>query len=147
MDQQQLLDRMSIGGPATAGQLHVLPGPVRVYDSRPGGTNDGPLAAGSQRVVGLASGMSGGAPVSAVPPGAVAALLSLTLDGTTNAGFLAVFANGIPYPGNSNANWYTSGQILAVTTVTAVGADAKAIVLAGGVGSTQFVIDIIGYYQ
>jgi hypothetical protein len=112
----------TLGGPATAGQLHVLPAPVRVYDSRPGGTNDGPLAAGTQRVV------------------------SVTLDATSGAGFLAVFANGISHPGNSNANWYTSGQILAVTTVTAVDGDAKAIVLAGGVGATEFVIDIIGYY-
>ena len=136
-----------LGGPATAGQLHVLPAPVRVYDSRPGGTNDGPLAAGAQRVVSLASGLAGGDTVPAVPPGAVAALLSLTLDATTGAGFLAVFANGISHPGNSNANWYTSGQILAVTTVTAVDADAKAIVLAGGVGATEFVIDIIGYYR
>jgi hypothetical protein len=136
-----------LGGPATAGQLHVLPAPVRVYDSRPGGANDGPLSAGSQRVISLATGTSGGATVPAVPAGAVAALLSLTLDATTGAGFLAVFANGISHPGNSNANWYTSGQILAVTTVTAVDADAKAIVLAGGVGATQFVIDIIGYYR
>ena len=33
-----------LSGAATSGQLHVLAGPVRVYDSRPGGTNDGPLA-------------------------------------------------------------------------------------------------------
>ena len=136
-----------VGGPATAGQLHVLPAPVRVYDSRPAGTNDGPLAAGSQRVVSLTSGLAGGATVPAVPAGAVAALLSLTLDATTGAGFLAVFANGISHPGNSNTNWYTSGQIVAVTTVTAVDAEAKAIVLAGGVGATEFVIDIIGYYR
>ena len=62
------------------------------------------------------------------------------------AGFLSVFANGIAWPGTSNTNWYTNGQIVAVTTVTAVDAGAKVTVHAGGNGSTQFVIDIIGYY-
>ena len=50
------------------------------------------------------------------------------------------------WPGTSNVNWYTNGQILAVTTVTAVDATAKVTVHAGGPGSTQFVIDVIGYY-
>ena len=85
-------------------------------------------------------------PAPAVPAGAAAALISLTLDATAGAGFLGVFANGIAWPGTSNANWYTNGQILAVTTVTAVDATAKVTVHAGGPGSTQFVIDVIGYY-
>ena len=43
-------------------------------------------------------------------------------------------------------NWYTTGQIVAVTTVTAVDPTAKIKVLAGGPGSTQFIVDVIGYY-
>jgi len=132
-----------VSGPTTSGQLHLLAAPVRVYDSRPGGTNDGPLAGGSSRNVSLA----GTTTLPAVPAGATGALISLTLDATVSSGFLAVFAKGIPWPGNSNANWYTNGQILAVTTVTAVDASAAATVLAGGPGSTQFVIDVIGYYR
>jgi hypothetical protein len=81
-----------------------------------------------------------------VPPGAAAALIRLTLDETAGAGFLGVFANGIAWPGTSNANWYTNGQILAVTTVTAVDATAKVTVHAGGPGSTQFMIDVVGFY-
>jgi hypothetical protein len=73
--------------------------------------------------------------------------VSLTLDATNGSGFVALFANGIPWPGNSNANWYTTGQILAVTTVTVVDAAARATVFAGGPGSTQVIVDVIGYYQ
>jgi hypothetical protein len=124
------------------GVLVPLVAPVRVYDSRPGGNADGPLAGGKQRVVSLA----GTSAKPAVPAGAVGALLSLTLDATAGSGFLSVFANGIAWPGTSNANWYTNGQILAVTTTTYVDANATVIVLAGGPGSTQFVIDVIGYY-
>ena len=126
-----------LSGPADSGQLHLLTGPVRVYDSRPGATNDGPLASGQQRIISLAA---------AVPTGATGAMFSLTLDATNSSGFLAVFKNGIPWPGNSNVNWYASGQIVAVTTVSAVDATAKVIVFAGGPGSTQFIIDVIGYY-
>jgi hypothetical protein len=122
-----------------AGLLTSLPAPVRVYDSRQG---DGPLAGGLERTVSLA-----GPPATpAVPAGSAAALISLTLDATVGAGFLGVFANGVAWPGTSNVNWYTNGQIVAVTTVTSVDATGKASVHAGGPGSTQFVIDVIGSF-
>jgi hypothetical protein len=132
-----------VSGANTSGQLHLLATPVRVYDSRPGGTNDGPLSGGGSRNVSLA----GTTTNPAVPAGATGAMVSLTLDSTVSSGFLALFAKGIPWPGNSNANWYTNGQILAVTTVTAVDTTASATVLAGGPGSTQIIIDVIGYYR
>jgi hypothetical protein len=125
--------------PIPPGLLTPLSAPVRVYDSRQG---DGPLAGGVERIVSVA-----GPPTTpAVPAGSAAALISLTLDETAGAGFIGVFANGISWPGTSNANWYTNGQILAVTTVTAVDAAAKVTVHAGGPGSTQFVIDVVGFY-
>jgi hypothetical protein len=132
-----------LSGPTTAGQLHLLVAPARVYDSRPGATNDGPLSGGATRVVSLAGTMA----VPGVPAGAGGALVSLTLDATVSSGFLALFSNAVTYQGNSNVNWYTNGQILAVTTVTAVDATGKVKVLAGGPGSTQFIIDVIGYYE
>jgi hypothetical protein len=122
-----------------SGLLTSLAAPVRAYDSR---TGDGPLAGGLERIVSLAGPPS----TPAVPAGASAALISLTLDATAGAGFLGVFANGIPWPGTSNVNWYTNGQIVAVTTVTSVDATGTVTVHAGGPGSTQFVIDVIGSY-
>ena len=140
-----------VGGPGTAGQLHALPSPVRVYDSRsgtgPASTGDGPLAGGSSRAVGLASGFVGATLTPAAPPGATAALISLTLDATVASGFLAVFSNAVPWPGNSNVNWYTGGQILAVTTVSVVDPLSRVRVQAGGPGSTHFIVDVIGYFR
>jgi hypothetical protein len=127
----------------TRAGLQLVPTPIRVYDSRAGGNADGPLPGGSQRVVSLAVPTT----TPAVPPGATGALISLTLDSTLQSGFLAVFANGIAWPNNSNINWYATGQIVAVTTVTAVDATGKVTVLAGGPGATQFIIDVIGYFH
>jgi len=140
-----------VSGPGTSGQLHALPAPVRVYDSRsgtgPASTGDGPLAGGSSRVVGLASGFVGPTPTPGAPPGATAALFSLTLDATVASGFLGVFSNAVPWPGNSNVNWYTGGQILAVTTVSVLDPLSRVRVQAGGPGSTHFIIDVVGYFR
>jgi hypothetical protein len=134
-----------VAGPSTAGQLHLLPAPARAYDSRETG---GPLPTGSERIVSVRSGKVGTPPVTvtAVPEGAGGALISLTLTGTNGAGFLAVFTDGITWPGNSNTNWYAAGQSLAVTTVTGVSSTGRVVVHAGGNGTTDFIIDVIGYY-
>jgi hypothetical protein len=139
-----------LAGPTAAGALTLLPTPVRVYDSRPPGgpaaTNDGPLGGGATRTVSLTEGFVGTTATPAVPAGSTGALISLTLDATVDAGFLAVFAGGVPYPGTSNANWFATGQILAVTTASAVDASGAVTIYAGGGGTTQFVIDVIGFF-
>lgn len=121
-----------LAGPATAGAFHVLPAPIRAYDSR---SSDGALSGGSRTLT-----MSG------VPSGASAVTVSLTATATTGGGYLALYRAGISYPGNSNLNWYTSGQTVAVTTVSAVSPAAQLVVRGAG-GSTQVIIDVIGYYQ
>src|SRR5262249_27832843 len=68
------------------GLLTSLPAPVRVYDSRQG---DGPLAGGLEPIASL----SGQPATPSVPAGAGAALISLTLDATSGAGFLRVFSH------------------------------------------------------
>jgi hypothetical protein len=144
-----------IGGAATAasaGQLFLLDKPVRVYDSRatsngPAATGDGPLAGGTERTVSLANGFVNTTATAAVPAGAAAALITLTVTGTTNAGFMAVFSNAVAYPGTSNINWSTSGQDIATTTVSAVDATAKVKLHGGGSPTgTNFIIDVTGYY-
>ena len=138
-----------LAGPDTAGSLHLLAAPVRVYDSRPGNApivgGDGALG-GSIRTIDLHTGFVGAVATPACPAGATGALISVTLDATTAQGFLAVFSNALPDVGSSNLNWYTTGQILAVTTVSAVDVAAKIKVKAGGGGTTQIVVDVIGYY-
>lgn len=139
-----------LGGAATSGQLHLLPAPIRVYDSRPGNAPivgaDGPLA-NAVRTVDLSSGFIGGVASSACPVGASGALLSLTIANTTGSGFLALFSNAVADVSSSVTNWYQNGQAIGVTTVSAVDSASKVKVKAGGPGATDFIIDVMGYYR
>lgn len=142
-----------MSGATTAGQLHILAAPVRVYDSRaaagPASTGDGPLGASAERAVSLANGFVGSTATPAVPAGATAALVTLTVANTTGSGFLGLFSNALAtWPGTSNINWSSAGQAIATTTVSGVDADAKVRLHSGGsVVGTDFLIDVIGYYQ
>lgn len=123
-----------LAGASSAGQFHVLGAPVRAYDSRSG---DGALGGGDQRNIVMTG----------VPAGASAVTVSLTATQTAGSGYLSLFRSGITWPGNSNLNWFASGQTVAVTTISAVNASRVVAVRAGGTGSTQFIIDVIGYYS
>lgn len=120
-----------LAGPASTGAFHVLPTTVRTYDSR---TSDGALSGGSRTLT-----MSG------VPNGSSAVTVSLTATGTSGGGYLALYKAGTSYAGNSNLNWTSSGATFAVTTVCAVSAASQLVVRAAG-GSTQVIVDVIGYY-
>ncbi len=149
-----------IAGPATAGQLHLLPVPLRAYDSRPAAVQwaasggDGPLAGspsgGSERTVTLANGRSGTNPIApAIPAGAVGVLMTLTLAETVNGGYVSIFSNAIAWPGTSTMNFSGSGQVIATTTVSAVDSLRQIRVRVGGPSTTatSFLIDLIGYYM
>jgi hypothetical protein len=109
----------------------LLPSPVRVYDSR---SHDGPLAAGQTRNISLGSNL---------PPGAVGAVVNLTVVDTVSDGFLTLYAAGVPRPGTSSINWFASGQTLANQATTAVGPGNQLTVYAGG--DTQFLVDLLAY--
>ena len=109
----------------------LLPSPVRVYDSR---SHDGPLAAGHTRTISLGSNL---------PPGAVGAVVNLTVTDTVDAGYLTLYAAGVPRPGTSSINWFASGQTLANQATTAVGPGNQLTVFAGN--ETQFLIDLLAY--
>jgi len=132
-----------VASAGSAGQLHLLASPVRVYDSR---TGDGRLSA-NVRTVSLATGITGTPPTPAVPAGATGAVISLTIDATIGAGFLSVFSNAVTFPGTSNINWFAAGQTLAVTTVSAVDSNARVKIQAGGGGGAQVIVDVLGYYR
>ena len=133
--------------PAPAGEAHLLPAPLRAYDSR---TVDGPIALNATRTVSLATGLdSANASVLAVPPGATGAIVTLTLTDTSIAngpgGFLKLYsaALGTP-PSTSSINWTGAGQNLAVTTQVAVDASGQ-VKITDGANPTNFVVDVIGY--
>lgn len=135
-------------GPPPTGEAHLLPAPLRAYDSR---TADGPLALNATRTVSLATGKdAANATALAVPPGATAAIVTLTVTDTTvgvggPGGFLKLYtaALGTP-PSTSSINWTGAGQNLAVTTTVAVDA-AGQVKVTDGSNPTDFVVDVIGY--
>jgi hypothetical protein len=124
-------------------QLNLLPTPIRVYDSRAGANPTtvvkGQLANNATRVIDCTFG-------GAVPAGAAAAMITLTTVGTVGAGYMALWRNGLADPGTSSINWDHSGTNVAVTTVVALDAAAKLIAKTGPSASTDFIIDVIGFY-
>ena len=141
-----------LAGPTTVGQLHLLAVPVRAYDSRsssgPASTGQGPLASGSSRIVSLASGFIGATGTTAVPSGAVGALVNIAAVNTSNRGFLAVFNASEDWPGHANLNWDASGAVVSNQATSLVDNLRRVEVQAGGAdASADFVIDVVGYYM
>jgi hypothetical protein len=128
-DATQIVGGMRVGYQPPPQSFVALTGVPR-YDSR---TGAGKLGAGEERILDVG-----------VPAGARAAVLNLTVTETEAAGFVAVFAGNIPWPGNSSVNWSTTGQTVANAVISPVGPDAKIKVL-GGVNKTHIVIDTQGY--
>jgi hypothetical protein len=137
-------------GPAPSGEVHMLPAPLRAYDSRvPAGAAK--IAPNETRTVSLASGKDA-ALVSfiAVPPGATGAIVTLTVTETGTGvggagGFLTLYSAALSaQPSTSTINWAGADQNLATTTQVAVDASGSVKIGAGG-NSTHFVIDVLGY--
>ena len=139
-----------IAGPATAGQIHFLQAPVRVYDSRPyeagrpAGTGQGPIVSGITRSISLLSGFVNTTATLAVPTGAVGAVVACAIVNTVGAGRLGIHSASVGWPGNSSINWHQNGQILNSTTMSALSSSAAIGVTCSGT-STDFVIDVVAY--
>jgi hypothetical protein len=133
-----------IGGPDTAGQLHVLPATKRCYDSRPGflpaGGAKTPLGPNVDRLIDVKANGTG------VFPDASAVLVNVTVVGTSASGWLALFKGDITFPGNSTVSWDHAGTIAANSAVVALGTGGGIKARVGGL-FTDFVIDVIGYYR
>ncbi len=126
-----------LGGPATAGSLHVI-APSRVYDSRP----IGKLNAGSNRVVQVTG-------VGGIPAGAQAILATLTLTNTdTSFGFLTMTGGSVATTAASSINWFGVGQTLATTVVSNLNpaGQIKMFNNSPAGANTDFIVDITGYY-
>ena len=131
-----------LAGPQSAGQLHLLDAPVRVYDSRPGESPTAvgpkaPTASNSAVTIDTRQNSSG------VPTTANAVLINLTIAGPQGGGFASVWPSG-PFPGTSNIN-FTPGQNIAATATVGCGPGASILVMSNTV--TDFIIDVSGYYQ
>lgn len=134
-----------LAGPATAGAFHPLIAPVRVYDSRagypPAAVVKGQLSNGAFRVVDAKANGSG------LPAGATAALVNLTVTKTSTAGFVALYRNGIAWPGTSTINWDHADQTTANMAVVALDASALFRAYASLGSACDFLVDVIGYWR
>ena len=132
-------------GPPPAGEAHMLSEPLRAFDSRDNG--GAKLAALQTRTISLTNGKTGaGAALMAVPPGATAAIVTLTVTETVGpGGFIKLYSAALTDPpATSSINWAGTNQNLAVTTQVAVD-ETGSVKVTGGANSTHFVIDVIGY--
>ena len=119
----------------------VLPTPVRVYDSRlPNSLGTPALESNSTTVVDLTP-----PGVGSLPPGASAALVTITATDVRAAGFATVYSNLLPTaPATSTINW--NGHDVAVTTTVKIDpATGNAKVTIGPDGGTDLIIDVLGY--
>ena len=134
-------------GPAPAGEAHLLPLPLRAYDSR---LNAGPkIQPGQTRLIPLTSGFDlNNVSVMALPPGATAAIITLTLaDTDAPGGFLTIYSAAATQPATSSVNWKAAAQDIAVGTQVAVDGTGSVRVTDGvGGAATHFIIDVVGYY-
>jgi hypothetical protein len=114
--------------------------PARVLDSRNTG---GPISNGQTRAV-TVTGTFG---ASTIPTGISAVLTNLTAAEGSGSGFLAMFQHGTTWSGTSNLN-VTNGQTIAnnATSPVSAGNPGQVDVRCGGPLTTQFIVDVFGYY-
>jgi hypothetical protein len=143
----QAVSSMAIGFTPATVALVPLPTPKRVYDSRaaeiPANVAKGVLAAGAERNVDTTNNGSG------VPATARAVVGNVTITNTSSSGFVDIRPAGTAWANTSTINFSASGQTVANAFTATLGPNAVVTVLCGPAGSpasTDFVIDIVGYY-
>ena len=140
-----------ITGPGVAGGFHPLT-PGRVYDSRQANPANGPVSAGQNRTISVADRrdalQSSGDVVQAnfVPAGATAVAANVTITGTQGSGYLVFNPGGNTTVGASTINWKADNQDIANGVILTLDGSRQLTVVAGGSGSTGFIVDITGYY-
>jgi hypothetical protein len=115
--------------------------PARILDTRPSAALGGSVY-GILPIVGRGN----------VPAGASAAILNVTVTGTTQAGFLTVFPDDnctIPLASNLNFNPNDSvanSVVVRLSTSTACAAGAGFVDIYNSAGTTHVIVDVFGYF-
>ncbi len=139
-----------LAAPNSAGAFSAIT-PARVYDSRwsgVAGVTTGVLNTGELREISVADGRGPTGSVTtanAVPEGARAIAYNLTITGTAGGGFLAVSPGGTSTSASS-INWAATGIDLANAAIVGTSSTRTIRVAAGGPGSTNFIVDVTGYW-
>jgi hypothetical protein len=133
---------LSAGQALYGGHLTYLPPPhgfipvspiPRVVNTRDLGQPK--LAGGEERIVDLSG---------YIPATAQAAVVNLTVTQTEVAGFVALFAADVAWPGNSNINWFATNQSFGNMAIVEIDSLAR-IKMRGGANPTHVIIDVLGY--
>jgi hypothetical protein len=105
-------------------------GTPRVLDTRLAG---GAFAANEERLLDLSG---------ALIASGRAAVLNVTATGTAGPGFLALFADGIAYPGNSSVNFSGGGATVANSAIVTM--TAGKVKIHNGPAATHVIVDVVG---
>jgi alpha-tubulin suppressor-like RCC1 family protein len=128
---------------AATGSRFVGVTPVRILDTRDGtGGFSSPVGPGQSIAANVAG--SGGVPAmnAAVTPSAV--VLNVTVTDTTAPSFVTAWPDGAIQPNASDLNW-VAGLTVPNLVVVKLGANGK-IGLFNAAGSTNLIIDVVGWY-
>jgi hypothetical protein len=142
----QAVSSMAIGFTPATVALIPLASPKRVYDSRaaepPANVVKGVLGGGVDRDVDVKNNGSG------VPATARAVVGNVTLTNTSGSGYVDIRPAGTAWANTSTINFSASGQTVANGFTATLGPNATVTVRCGPAGpaSTDFVIDVLGYY-
>ena len=123
--------------PAAAAPGYFRPlAPARLMDTRIalGGTAFGSGESRSLKVAG----------VGGVPVGAVGVVLNVTVTSPTSPGYLTVWPAPLAQPATSNVN-FAAGQTVANMVTVGLGASGS-VTIANSVGSSQVLVDVMGYF-
>ncbi len=126
--------------PTQPGSTYVPLPPKRIADTRAGSGEPyagDTLGPGSTLDIQVAS--EGGIPSS----GVTAAMLNVTVTGTTASSYLTLYPAGDQRPTSSNLNW-TSGETLANLVEVGIGQGGK-VTFYNNAGSVNIVVDVDGY--
>jgi hypothetical protein len=125
--------------------------PFRVFDSRKSGS---PLTSGSDVTIDCSDARdadTGAVTVAdALPAGATAIAFNVTVVGTSSRGFLSVNPGGTASASASTINWGADNDAaIANGSIVSVDANRQIKIFCGGPAgnSTDFIIDIVGYYH
>jgi hypothetical protein len=124
------------------GEVFYTVAPCRVVDTRnPNGPYGGPALSANTARVFTVTGQCG------IPTAAKAVLANVEVTGSTVAGNLTLYPNGIPLPVAAVIN-YSAGQTRANNaTLTLGGAGDFVVWCAQGSGTVHFILDVNGYIQ
>lgn len=128
---------------ATAGRF-VPVGPGRVLDSRATGGIFGANEVRTQQVVGVPG------PRPAVPAGATAVALNLTVTGSQAIGYLSAWPAGAPIPATSSLNWPGAGSTVANASVVKLSTGGALSLLSSTNATTgplaHHLVDVFGWF-